>query len=82
MPSAPIAVLTTGRPAANASRIFNRVPPPASRGTARTVASSKYGRTSGTVPVTMTPGVEREVLDVARRIAAENQETRVREFVV
>ena len=42
-PSQPTGVLTTGRPAANASRIFGGCRRPVSSGTASTSASRKYG---------------------------------------
>ena len=51
-PSAPIVVETTGIPAAIASKIFKRVPPPTRSGTMETFDPHSQGLTSGTVPVT------------------------------
>ncbi len=55
-PFCPSGVETTGFAIAIASRIFSRVPDPMRNGTTATAARARYGRTSGTRPVTSTPG--------------------------
>ena len=55
-PSHPILVETTALRMASASRILRRVPAAISIGAIATSAELRYGRTSGTVPVTVTPG--------------------------
>jgi len=47
-PAAPTCVETTGTPAAQASRILRRVPPPESSGTIAARAACRYGSGSGT----------------------------------
>ena len=54
MPSAPIVVLTSGRPLASASRTFRRVPPPERIGTSTARAPSNHGCISGTQPASVT----------------------------
>jgi hypothetical protein len=54
-PSAPMVVDTTALPAAIASKILSRVPPPTRSGTIVAVAGPRCWRTSSTVPVTSTP---------------------------
>ena len=56
MPSQPSDVETIAFPSASPSSTFSRVPPPILTGTATTAAWRRYGRMSGTSPVTSTPG--------------------------
>ena len=59
MPSQPRLVDTIALPIASASTTFRRVPPPIRTGTATRVARSRYGRTSATSPVVVTPSRSR-----------------------
>ena len=63
---------------ASASKIFSRVPPPARSGTTYTAPSAIDGRTSFTVPVTVTPpDARRGVTEPLGRIAADDGKRRV-----
>src|SRR5262249_47330638 len=59
-PSAPTVVDTTGFAIDIASKIFNRVPPPMRNGTTTQAARARYGLTSGTAPVTVILGSDRD----------------------
>ena len=56
MPSAACAVTTTGRAIAIASSTLFWMPRAIRKGATAHAACARYGRTSGTLPVTTTPG--------------------------
>lgn len=61
-PCSAIGLATIAQPRASASRTFTLTPPPTVSGQTTTWAASSQGATSGTQPVTVTPGLRRPVL--------------------
>ena len=71
-------LVTTGTPIAMASRILFCVPRAMLSGATISAERRTYGRTSGTEPVTVTPGNSPELAHRRRRIGADDQQLELR----
>ena len=77
-PPAAALLVTTGTPVAIASRILFCVPRAIDSGATITAERCRYGRTSGTEPVTVTPGSSPSLRIAGIGIGADDQELRGR----